>query len=468
MEQEGSEDNSPQFLRTINPKTKDMGSIAKMAIEEYPDTKYMDALLTKELTELSLQEREQVYGDLHCIPEDLPKESLDKLWAQISQVKRVLNEMDPSIKEAYIEAQRQDPKMLTNLKFILKFLRAAQYDPDQCAHRLAVYFETKKQIFGSEKLMKRLTLEDLDESGREVLEKGVCQLLPLQDRAGRGIIFWSMMQENASRNLSKHGRRQAQFYIYEVVSENESVQKHGAVVISNNYGPNRMSFERFKENLKNPSVVGMHQVRCAAFHFCVDDCEESRRVTSGIQKLVGRDTRVRFRTHIGTNAQIRASLSSFGIPAEVYPIDNDDGTTLTRNCMTWIADRERLEAAIQLGTSSSSSSRISELGDWDVVFGKGRIIQEMKGNVRYRRLIKNFFDHYESLGSPEEKTVCAIEIVQKIQAMGGRFLRKSKDPKEEWTEVDILTARDKVIATIQSLRRNGRKKLEQAWMTGYG
>jgi len=45
----------------------------------------------------------------------------------------------------------------------IMFPRAENYDPVKAAERMLRYFEKKKNLFGAEKLVKKITLEDLSE-----------------------------------------------------------------------------------------------------------------------------------------------------------------------------------------------------------------------------------------------------------------------------------------------------------------
>lgn len=93
----------------------------------------------------------------------------------------------------------------------------------------------------------------------------------------------------------------------------------------------------------------------------------------------------------------------------------------------------------------------------DVVFGKGRFIQNLAGNVRLRRLIKSHFDQYESADSPQDKTLMAMRLVADIKASGGKFLKEDTSAPGRYIEVDSITAREKIAATFHSHRRRSKQ-----------
>ena len=70
------------------------------------------------------------------------------------------------------------------------FLRADVYDCVKAARRLVKHFEYKHQLFGEHRLVKTITLDDLDEDDMEMLLSGSAQFCThTKDRGGRTILF---------------------------------------------------------------------------------------------------------------------------------------------------------------------------------------------------------------------------------------------------------------------------------------
>ena len=142
----------------------------------------MDALIARDLNSMSLQDREEVFFDLHGVSPPVTETS--------ELIIRSLAELQDSIakttiKPAYELAQASNEEYVKNPKFLLKFLRAERFDVHKAASRLLLFFECKMELFGSEKLTQEITIDDLGEGGVAVLESGFITLLPLRDRAGR-------------------------------------------------------------------------------------------------------------------------------------------------------------------------------------------------------------------------------------------------------------------------------------------
>ena len=88
----------------------------------------------------------------------------------------------------------------------------------------------------------------------------------------------------------------------------------------------------------------------------------------------------------------------------------------------------------------------------DVLFGRGRNVQDHPGNLRLHQLIEENRSRYEN--APKwEKTVIASEIVAIIKEENGRFLKAiSGSGNKKFTVQNSEAARDKVSHTFRSRR----------------
>jgi hypothetical protein len=145
-----------------------------------------DELIAKELYQLSTEERHRVLNDLHGVAdivEEEPavvEECLGRLESELAKI---------PTKTAYVEALEQSSDHVLNRDFRLMFLRADRFGAKDAAARMVLYFESKKKLFGSEKLAKKILLEDLDDETMACLESGYMNLLPGRDRAGRAVFM---------------------------------------------------------------------------------------------------------------------------------------------------------------------------------------------------------------------------------------------------------------------------------------
>lgn len=126
-----------------------------------------------------------------------------------------------------------------------------------------------------------------------------------------------------------------------------------------------------------------------------------------------------------------------------------------------------------LASSSCSSSSYpspnysySSVRPNDVLLGRGKVLADFSGNVKYRRLVDSYMSQYLE-SNKMEKTCIAEVIVQVVQESLGRFLIPQKGVSAAssshtmdiyshgmlWEEVDHATARNKVAHAFRN-RRN--------------
>ena len=161
---------------------------------EHPLTlENVDAFIAKEMTRLSIAQREQIYYDVHGIAAETAAtpavicESLERLEIEILLVEE---------KTAYDMAMSMDEKYAMDRSLRIRFLRADCFDAKKAALRLARHFQAKLDLFGPERLVKDIVQDDLDEQTIEAIYSGtMCKKLPSRDRAGRVTVAVSFMNK---------------------------------------------------------------------------------------------------------------------------------------------------------------------------------------------------------------------------------------------------------------------------------
>jgi hypothetical protein len=151
-----------------------------------PSPDAMDSLVAAELNQLSLEEREAVFEDLHGVTQ-VHEESPECVASQVEQLKQEIKKIRG--KSAYDKALFLCPKYTDDPKFYLMFLRAENYNIRLAAHRMVLHFKHKLDLFGVEKLAQAITMEDLDEDDKAAMLSGGMQFLPEKDRSGRTVVI---------------------------------------------------------------------------------------------------------------------------------------------------------------------------------------------------------------------------------------------------------------------------------------
>ena len=153
------------------------------------DSVTTESILANKLAGLSMADREKVTYDIHGVADVVPEDSetVDGLLADLHRNLKTAEARH----ELYRTAVQQNPNYVASRSFRLAFLRRENYDIDLATRRILEYFEMKQKLFGAELLGKQLQISDLDEDSQRCLHSGIGQILPLADRAGRPVFFWS-------------------------------------------------------------------------------------------------------------------------------------------------------------------------------------------------------------------------------------------------------------------------------------
>lgn len=153
-----------------------------------PTSEDVDLLIAKEMSNLSMKEREEAILDVHCVP-GVKVENPEFVNFRLEELEHHLN-IIKTAENAYSLAERINPQYVSSRKMRLMFLRAQSFVPEEAAKRMITFFEEKKRLFGIKKLVKDITLEDLGEDDMETLTSGYGQVSPLRDKARRPVIFF--------------------------------------------------------------------------------------------------------------------------------------------------------------------------------------------------------------------------------------------------------------------------------------
>jgi hypothetical protein len=300
-----------------------------------------DALVAKEMAAMSVLERELSLNDVHGVS-DVMDEEPGFVRAKMERMETELSKLTNNKgKEAYMQAEAQSKEYVTCDKFCLKFLRAEMFNARLAAGRMVRFFDEKKKLFGPDKLTKDIKLWDLDKDDRNFLERGIGQILPQRDRAGRLIITWMTMMIRGESD-SRRGREEMNnrvrssrcgqccplqcvrfsfvrfihpfsyilhtekklrtlYYILMAASEDEETQKKGIVGIIVNIGKNRAprSVAPTRGTWKIAALLSSLPCRFCALHFCVDDPAASSQWISMLMVTLGSRVRARVRIHKG-------------------------------------------------------------------------------------------------------------------------------------------------------------------------
>jgi hypothetical protein len=171
---------------TVSMKTPSDLPVPSSPPTECPTQAEASAMLANEMNQLSVEEREKVFADIHGIAPilDEPQEVIEACLALLE--KELTNIPN---KAAYDLACSMSKEYTSSNKIRLMFLRAESFDPYKAASRMVGFFAEKYKLFGADKLTKDIVLADLDPDDIATLENGSFQVLPEKDSAGRKVFF---------------------------------------------------------------------------------------------------------------------------------------------------------------------------------------------------------------------------------------------------------------------------------------
>ena len=156
----GSENFKYDFMRQQN----NLGN--QLSADEQRRKKEIDDLLSEAMNQLTFQERQRQQEVLHGVQDAVSEEptfidaSLQELDDQLMLIKKG---------SAYETAEILDPAYVSNTELRTLFLRCNEYDARETASQMLQFFEVKQRLFGLQKLVQEITVNDLSEDDIEAL-----------------------------------------------------------------------------------------------------------------------------------------------------------------------------------------------------------------------------------------------------------------------------------------------------------
>ena len=153
-----------------------------------------EAALAKEMATLSVEERNNILEDIHGVRTEFANEDPDYVDDCIMQLKQMLHDIcrDGTSSshakgiEAYSKAMSSCPDYFDR-KFYLMFLRSREFDIRETSMLFLAHFAFKSRLFGTEKLGRDITLDDLNEDDIAALHSGYHLFPADRDSAGRAV-----------------------------------------------------------------------------------------------------------------------------------------------------------------------------------------------------------------------------------------------------------------------------------------
>eukprot|EP00529_Nitzschia_sp_RCC80_P022304 CAMPEP_0113451484 /NCGR_PEP_ID=MMETSP0014_2-20120614/6361_1 /TAXON_ID=2857 /ORGANISM="Nitzschia sp." /LENGTH=478 /DNA_ID=CAMNT_0000342839 /DNA_START=182 /DNA_END=1618 /DNA_ORIENTATION=- /assembly_acc=CAM_ASM_000159 len=439
MDDQNRKDKAGKRGRDVVPSSSATAAIGNRSLSV--DIKQADVMLAREMNSLSMKERNEVLADIHGVVDYSQSKEIEEddglMDSKLQEMDKALAEnFKPADRVAYDRALFLSPRFVANKDFRKAFLRADRYDPTKAAVRYMKYFQNKLLLFGEEKLCKRVEWNDLDKDDQDELMTGSYQILPEPDSQGRCISINSQKYFNYKSWQSK---LRGIWYSIMCAMEDERAQRTGLVnifwvidvgVTENLYFDLIRHVSIIEESLPYRSVGN---------HYCYNN-PSMRPALNLLQLVAGKDNRVRFRVHRGSQMECQFALMTFGISQSILPY-NEDGDLQGH----YMEDFRRKRLSIEAERREAQGDRVDYPSMNDVLLGRGRPYQYHPGNVHLANLIKARREEYNS-ADRWQKTVISYDVARMVADNGGRFLQRQDSG---WKVVDQGVARDKVASSFR-------------------
>ena len=416
------------------------------------DEEDCSAIFTARFSALSTAERENELYAIHGITEPL-RETPELVKEKIADLLRILDQIQED-RGAFDLALAQDSAKVRSDEFLLRFLRSTMFDVNQAAIKVPKYFAMKRRLFGDERLVEDLTLQDLGMEGRQLLESGWLSLLPLLDSAGRSVAMFLLgIKETQSERFTPEIRQRVIFYFIQTMLPPE----RATVVLNINMGPHHSNNR--SNYAKNADVATSHWIRHDALHF-IDDFEDaaSHLVPKGFSSSLEIRTQTRLRFHSVKPFEyekLHFILGTFGIPTQVLPLKINGEVDLTYH-RELIKGRENVEAEqrrlqADAPTPSGSFNVVTTPGNLDVIRGNDSFARNHIGNLKFSKLVEDLFDEYNSTPRGQKRKIYK-KVLDMVHGYGGTFLERGENGT--WKECDEEGAFEKIGNGLRSYRRH--------------
>ncbi len=146
---------------------------------------FVDDILSKELLQLSLQDRNAINEEIHGVQTLAREESPELLSQSLAKMETEIS-IIPN-KNAYDRSQQFPHTYVNSAEFRLRFLRCELFDVKNAASKIVKFLDVVSELFGDFALRRQVQMSDLSREEMQVFRVGHQQLLPYRDRSGRRI-----------------------------------------------------------------------------------------------------------------------------------------------------------------------------------------------------------------------------------------------------------------------------------------
>lgn len=399
--------------------------------------------LARDLLQLNLDDRNAITEEIHgvgCLaPEESPellRKSVQDFWAAVSALSDSQTIAYRECKRIAIANRNRDYNYkhyaIDDPNFPLRFLRCELFDIPKAALRYTNYLTLAHELWGRIALEREIRFSDFTKTEAKIFRKGIYQLLPIRDQAGRRVFVGARKLGDES-NFDEVARIKVIFYLWNSISSHDiETQRKGAIVLADICAWGGINNESWKTRLLYIKLAAKHfqaiPTRIVAIHVCAPNTTIARLLHRFMVLNFGSQAqRVRFRVHLKNTCKgltfdrskheaetwsceccgelyIRYQLKTYGIPTDLLPF-TDSGTITTKNHTIWTKSRKYFEEGafevdahgngsfkVLFSGQSGAVSIVDCPGSNDILFRQGKTMMEHPGNAMFRGLILDYLE----------------------------------------------------------------------------
>lgn len=418
----------------------------------------------EELNSMTFQERQAIEEDIHGVSEVI-QETEDFVTQKIAEMNVSLNHMPVSAnRNAWDRAVYLKPGLKHDRDHFLMFLRARSFVPFDAAHLLIKYYQAKREIWGDDLLIHRVTFQDLSPLEQEIATSGVYCMFPSSDQrdsTGRGIAITRMNLYDVGDPAKARAFTRAVIYLEtSSLLDDSSIQRRGTIILMD-----------FRGTMKSTKFQMLRYMLSTVHIF---ECAPIRRLANiGLNENTGlvlktdedrargmlkKDGRARTRTLHGSKIELDYQLRSLGIRV-------GDCLDLSRNPSNDAMSRENMTKRIQKRLQAEEQLRQYQApymdpespiaifpNTQDILMGNKVVAMTWPGNVQFKRVISEEAVRYMVAS---HKTAMARNVVTLLRTKyQARFLTRTD------TQWETMDPDGEVLRKVtQALRDEARKSI---------
>ena len=441
-------------------------TVHRVATGEGASGNDFDALVVAELNQLSLQDREKVYADIHGVSDPL-KETPDFVNEMCRKFDFAISNIpgkdayDVAMHLSSADEQRGGYNYVKDRSVHIQFLRADGWDPAKSAVRYISFLAWKRKLFGNDKLTSRyITLQDLSAESQKKIQSGRVQVLPTRDSSERAIVISVLaLQEEPSagggnRETASRSLMETFWYVLSsCVEDDDLTQQHGITGVVYTVGTAGSTGNQRQMMWNCAQMCSSLPVKYNAFHYCYDNAK-LRRIAPLFHMGFGKHNRARFKFHYGSHTECHYSLMSYGIPTNEIPVGTD-GKVKTSNHSKWVRLRKAKERIINRDPSAGKLrfDLIALPSRHDVLLGRGKPFQDFRGNRQFHEFLTSFQDDYDNATYKNKLLLCKQLVSQYQKDVTGAHFLRQEEQTGWWVAV---TDTDLVAKKVAHIFRNRR------------